>query len=105
MAVVSLLVVSGSLAFAQAQAVRIVEGSSSDINSWGYEPASLTVRAGQPVTFTNTGAQAHTATATGVFDTGLLGTGESATITVATPGTYEYHCTPHPWMRASLVVM
>jgi plastocyanin len=93
-----------SHAYAQAAAVRIVEGSTSDINSWGYAPPSITVQAGQGVTFTNTGSQAHTATAAGAFDTGLIAIGASATVSVDTPGTYAYQCTPHPWMKGTLIV-
>jgi hypothetical protein len=57
------------------------------------------------VTWTNTGALAHTATAAnGAFDTGLVEPGESKTMALAAPGTYEYLCTPHPWMKGTLTV-
>jgi plastocyanin len=30
--------------------------------------------------------------------------GESWSYTFDTPGEYEYLCTPHPWMRAKVIV-
>jgi len=81
----------------------MVEGSPTDINSWGF---ATTVQVGQTVTWTNLGSQAHTATATDrSWDTGNVGPGEAAQITFDTPGLYTYVCTPHPWMKGTLVVI
>jgi len=65
-----------------------------------------TVAAGTTVTFTNKDLTSHSATADDgtSFDTGLIGQNESATVTFDTPGTYTYHCTPHPTMKATIVV-
>jgi plastocyanin len=83
--------------------VNIIEAD--DAQQWGYDPAVLTIQAGQAVVFTNTGRIAHTATDSGgAFDTGLLQSGESATIMFDKPGTYTYFCQPHPWMKATIVV-
>jgi plastocyanin len=96
---------SASVAFADAD-VTMTEGSPTDINTWAFAPATATINVGQTVTWTNNGAQAHTATAdTGnAFDTGPIAAGDSKTITFDTPGTFTYHCTPHPWMKASITV-
>jgi hypothetical protein len=52
----------------------------------GFEPIEVSVPAGQMVIFRNTGAQSHSATASGgAFDTGLLGPGESKTLAAAAP--------------------
>ncbi|MCX6021583.1 MAG: hypothetical protein NTZ05_07605 [Chloroflexi bacterium] len=61
----------------------------------GVQPMSVTVQAGQPVLFVNSGAGTHTATAdSGLWNSGLLGGGQSfgyvcgalaGTITVAAP--------------------
>src|SRR5579859_7405796 len=76
-----------------------------DPTTWGYTPASTTVAVGQAVTWTNSGAFAHDASATdGSWKTPLLNTGGSASVTFATPGTYTYICTPHPWMLGTIVV-
>jgi len=76
-----------------------------DPTTWGYTPASTTVAAGQTVTWTNSGAFAHDASATdGSWKTPLLNNGASGAVTFANPGTYTYICTPHPWMLGTIVV-
>jgi plastocyanin len=91
-------------AFAAAS-VRMVEGSATNINSWSFMPAEVTMSAGETVTWTNGGSLAHTATADdGAFDTDLVQPGDSANVTLSTPGTYAYHCTPHPWMKGMITV-
>lgn len=76
-----------------------------DVQQWGYDPKELTIQVGQAVTFTNTGRVGHTATAdSGEFDTGLLESGQSVTIVFNNPGTFDYHCQPHPWMKGRITV-
>jgi heme/copper-type cytochrome/quinol oxidase subunit 2 len=41
---------------------------------------------------------------TGAFDTGLIKHERSAIVVVNKPGTYKFICTPHPWMKGTLVV-
>src|SRR6266550_1053979 len=70
----------------------MVEGNTSDINSWGF---AVSVPAGQTVAWTNMGTQAHTATAVnGSFDTGMVSPGSSATLQFDVPGVYAYVCIP-----------
>jgi outer membrane protein assembly factor BamB len=38
------------------------------------------------------------------LDSGLLSTGQSAAFEFNTPGTYNYFCTPHPWMLGQVIV-
>jgi plastocyanin len=83
-------------------AMAMVEGSPTDINSWGF---AVSVPAGQAVSWPNQGAQAHTATAAdGSFDTGLVQPGETGAVQFDTPGTFAYVCTPHPWMKGFVAV-
>jgi LPXTG-motif cell wall-anchored protein len=61
---------------------------------------------GESVTWRNSGPSSHTATATGgSFDTGLLGRGESSTVTFDEAGTFSYICTPHPSMKGTVRVV
>lgn len=71
-----------------------------------YSINVLTVPVGSTVTWTNTDpAQLHTVTsADRSFDSGFLKTGDSWSHTFDTAGEYEYLCTPHPWMRARVIV-
>ncbi|MDH3247434.1 MAG: cupredoxin domain-containing protein [Acidimicrobiia bacterium] len=71
----------------------------------GYTPASLSVSEGTTVTWTNTGAAPHTATdRSGRFDSGFMMTGDSFSQTFTTAGTYQYFCTIHPEMVATITV-
>jgi len=82
--------------------MAMVEGNTSDIQSWGF---AVSVAAGQSVAWTNMGSQAHSVTSTGgTFDTGLLAPGSSAPVEFDTPGLFPYVCTPHPWMKGAVTV-
>ena len=76
-----------------------------DALKWGYAPATLTVTAGQKIVVTNQGRIGHTATSTtGAFDTGNILHNKSAVLKIDKPGSYKLLCTPHPWMKATIVV-
>jgi plastocyanin len=63
------------------------------------------VSEGTTVTWTNTGAAPHTATdRSGRFDSKFLMTGDSFSQTFTTAGTYQYFCTIHPEMVATITV-
>jgi len=80
----------------------MVEASPTDITAWGFAGV---VPVGGTMTWTNLGAQPHTATATdGSFDSGLVAPGASASVTLATPGTFAYICSVHPTMKGFMVV-
>lgn len=87
-------------------AMEKVSGESAvEIKGFAFSPASITVKAGTQVTFTNRDSVGHTATADDAsFDTGILAKDESGTVTFDTPGTFTYHCTPHPNMKGTVVV-
>jgi amicyanin len=78
----------------------------SDSGEYAYTPAKAHIKAGNTVTWTNNGALEHTVTFQGGIglDSGLLSTGQSAAFEFATPGTYNYFCTPHPWMLGQVIV-
>ena len=75
------------------------------IKGFAFAPASITVKAGTTVTWTNQDQDAHTVTATnGSFGSQALDTGARYTFTFTKPGTYDYLCTIHPFMTATVVV-
>jgi plastocyanin len=88
---------------AGAAKVTIVEPD--QVLKWGYSPNVIRVKVGQKIVFTNTGLISHTATSvTGVFDTGLIRHERSAIVVINKPGTYKFTCTPHPWMKGTVIV-
>src|SRR5437588_490157 len=65
--------------------------ASNDSSSGTYVPATLTLKVGQTVTFTNADTTDHTATAdNGAFNTGVLSYGQSAQWTPKKSGRYTY---------------
>lgn len=71
-----------------------------------YQPPTLTIAAGQTVTWTNHGLTPHTVTAAGgQFDSGRIDAGGSFSVSFATPGTFAYACTIHPSMHGKIVVL
>jgi plastocyanin len=56
-----------------------------------YVPGSVTVKAGQHVTFYNNDTNPHSATAAdGSFDTGVMSPGQAKIIPFSKPGTYPF---------------
>jgi amicyanin len=76
------------------------------IQNFKFIPATLTVKVGDTVTWINQDTPRHTVTSdTGTeLDSELLSKGETYTHVFNTAGNYPYHCTPHPWMEATIVV-
>lgn len=68
-----------------------------------FAPGTLTIEAGQTVTFVNTDDDEHTATGP-EFDTGTIAPGGSATVTFDTAGSFAYVCSFHSEMRGTIVV-
>ena len=78
-----------------------------EISGFKFSPTTLTVKAGQIVKVTNRDSVGHTITADdgSSFESGLLGKDQSGTIIApAKPGSYGFHCAPHPNMKGMLVV-
>jgi plastocyanin len=72
-----------------------------------FSPSPDTVNVGQTVAWHNAAGATHTATANGgAFNTGNIGAGKtSAAITMNTAGSFPYHCSIHPSMTGTLVVV
>jgi plastocyanin len=75
------------------------------IQGHAYSPATITVTAGTTIKWTNKDPVAHTVTSDdGLFDSGSLVNGDTWSMPFNNPGTFKYHCTPHPGMIATVVV-
>jgi len=70
-----------------------------------FAPASLTVKAGSTVTWTNKDEEPHTVvSAAGLFRSGAMDTNDSFSFKFDKPGTYTYACSIHPRMVGTIVV-
>jgi plastocyanin len=75
------------------------------IKDFEFTPATVTIKVGGTVTWTNNGPSTHTVNADdGSFDSGSLSQGKTFSHTFQTAGTFSYHCSPHPFMKANVVV-
>lgn len=89
---------------------EVMEGKVAALNTvelkdFAFNPTILTVKVGSTVTFKNSDIAGHSVTADDKsFDSGVLGQGETATVTFDKAGTFGFHCTPHPNMKVSIVV-
>jgi plastocyanin len=101
LAVAILLALSAGASMAHAAAHDI------DILESAFQPATLSVIAGEPVTWTNASGVTHTVTSDEgtELDSGPIGPGEAYGHVFETPGTYAYHCSIHSSMKGTITVL
>jgi len=84
------------------------EAGVTEIRITGFKFAdTTTVAVGETVRWVNADQVSHTITFEGAEDipnSQPIPTGSAFTATFARAGTYTYHCTPHPFMRGTIVV-
>ncbi|WP_377273622.1 cupredoxin family copper-binding protein [Peterkaempfera sp. SMS 1(5)a] len=84
-----------------------VNGNAVAIKNFAFSPATLKIKAGTKVTWTNQDTDAHTVTSAGSggpLHSAALATHASYSYTFTKPGTYAYLCTIHPFMTATVEV-
>jgi plastocyanin len=70
-----------------------------------FDPATVTIKTGESVTWTNEDSVTHTVVGdNGEFQSGDLADGATFSFTFDTAGTYTYHCSIHPSMKGTVVV-
>jgi len=80
------------------------------IANHSFNPTDVTIRSGTTVQWVNMDHVDHTVTFGGHDeqasggDSGLMGHMAKFSYTFTEPGTYEYHCDPHPYMTGTIVV-
>lgn len=75
------------------------------IDGLEYSPARIEIAPGTTVVWTNRAPLAHTVTADdGRWESPLLDPDQTWAYTFTEPGTYPFHCAPHPFMKGVVVV-
>jgi plastocyanin len=98
---------TATTAASNGQAVTITTDSS---GSFAFSPATLTVKVGTKVTWTNMTQAGHTVTSDDgkSFDSGIsnpiAASGGTYSFTFKKAGTFTYHCQIHPFMKATITV-
>lgn len=111
-----------SAGFAQADdranSAQTAQATKVKIEDFDFSPATITVKSGSTVTWTNQDSAIHNVQMTGLNlpqaaqkiefpnppETIDLKQGKSASITFTKPGTYTYICTYHPHMQGVVIV-
>lgn len=76
-----------------------------DIKDFSFHPNVTTLVAGTTVTWTNNDSVSHTVTGIGgKFGSDALRQGQNFIYTFSAPGTYDYQCAIHPFMKGKIVV-
>jgi plastocyanin len=82
-----------------------VSGDQVSIDNFAFAPATMTVKAGSTVVWTNHDEEPHTVAASdGSFHSPGMGTGATFSHTFPTAGTFDYVCSIHPMMHGTVVV-
>ena len=80
-------------------------GDQVSIDNFAFAPATLTVKVGSTVTWTNRDEEPHTVAASdGSFHSPGMGTGATFSHTFGTAGKFDYVCSIHPMMHGTVVV-
>jgi len=76
------------------------------ITDFSYSPKELTINVGDTVVWTNYDSITHTVTSDSgnQLDSSLLTKGQIYYQTFNEAGTFDYHCTPHPYMKGKIIV-
>ncbi len=76
------------------------------IGDYQFSPATVYIKKGSTVKWTNQDPVAHTVTSVnGTFDSGLLSSGRAWEMKFDKIGTYQYFCLPHPYMVGTIWVL
>lgn len=95
----------GMSATAQQSTATPVSGTAVTIGNFAFVPATLTVKPGDTVTWTNHDEEPHTVAATGgSFHSPGMDDNGTYSFTFNTPGTFDYICSIHPFMHGTVVV-
>jgi plastocyanin len=86
------------------KAVAAASGSVT-VSDFTFSPGTITINQADTVKWVNNGPTPHSATSSsGAFDTGIFPKGQSRSHTFNEAGTFAYICTPHPFMKGTVVV-
>ncbi|PYE55311.1 multicopper oxidase family protein [Deinococcus yavapaiensis] len=99
----------GAAASAQSAATLLTNADAPSVKASGFRfaPSDVRVRAGTTVTWSNADLVAHAVVVRapdGTETTRPLARGGRVSFTFDRPGTYTFHCLPHPFMTGKVVV-
>ena len=73
------------------------------IQNFSFNPATLTIKVGTTVTWTNADPMPHQIKSN-TFNSAALNSGETFQFTFSSVGSYDYSCAIHPSMKGKIIV-
>ena len=80
-----------------------VVGNAINIQNFAFSPATLTIKKGEAVTWTNNDSAPHQIKSATV-NSELMSKGQTFSFTFNDTGTFDYICAPHPSMKGKIIV-
>lgn len=99
-----LVAVTALLPVGVARAEAPADSLAVHIDNFVFEPAQLTVKVGQTVTWTNRDDIPHTVVCAGKFRSKTMDTDGTFSFTFTSAGEYKYFCSLHPHMTGVVKV-
>ncbi len=73
--------------------------------NFDFSPELVTIHEGESVTWNWTSGSHSTTSDDGEWDSGIRSSGDSFTLPFHDSGSFDYHCTPHPFMTGTVDVL
>src|SRR5712675_2289503 len=74
------------------------------IVNFAFSPTSVNINVNDSVKWTWAGSPHSTTSDTGLWESGVLGTGATFTHTFTSAGSFPFHCSVHPFMTGTISV-
>jgi plastocyanin len=76
------------------------------IKDFEFDPATVTAKVGDVITWTNNGPASHTVTVDNQSgcDTGTISAGATSSLTFTAAGSYPFHCSIHSSMKGTITI-
>jgi len=88
-----------------AAAANVANATHAEMKTMAFGPNRIEIPVGGTITWTNNDPLVHTITADdGSWDSGAIEPGKTWSHTFTQAGEFAFHCTPHPFMKAVVVV-
>ena len=84
----------------------LTRGANTNLNivNFAFSPNTATISVNDTVTWTWVGSPHSSTSDTGVWDSGVFGTGHTFTRAFTSAGSFPFHCSVHPFMTGTITV-
>src|SRR6266403_1771279 len=98
------LAIFGLAACALCSPMALATVANISIVNFAFTPSSVSISVNDSVKWTWAGSPHSTTSDTGLWESGVLGTGATLTHMFASAGSFPFHCSVHPFMTGTISV-